>query len=366
MNIQACFSDNYAQARTKFFDAAAAANLVVTSYTHPLHGAAGEVLAMDVAYAGASDAERLLVISSACHGAEGFCGSGVQVHALHDPLWRAAAQSAGVAVLYVHGLNPYGFSHLRRTTHENIDLNRNFLDFSQPLQINSNYAKVDPLLMPTEWPPSVQVEAELVAYIAEHGLSDFRATVSGGQSTHPKGVFYSGIAPSWSNLVFRKVLRRYAQQAKWIGGVDIHTGLGPPGVGERIFACRDETAAYERAKRWWSEGGPGNLTSIYDGSSSSALLYGMLMHAFYDECAQAEYTAIALEYGSQTFEQVMNALRGDHWLHQHPEAPRDLAAQIKRNLRDAFYVDTNEWREQIVTQAAFVLRQALNGLVRSQ
>jgi hypothetical protein len=74
--------------------------------------------------------QMLLIVSSACHGVEGYCGSGVQVFALHDDEWRAKARDAGVAVLYIHALNPYGFSHLRRVTQENVDLNRNFHDFA--------------------------------------------------------------------------------------------------------------------------------------------------------------------------------------------------------------------------------------------
>ena len=84
---------------------------------------------MDVARFGAADASALLILSSACHGVEGYCGSGVQNALLADAGFQAAAARAGVAVLYIHALNPYGFSWLRRTTHENVDLNRNFQDF---------------------------------------------------------------------------------------------------------------------------------------------------------------------------------------------------------------------------------------------
>ena len=61
-------------------------------------------------------AKAVLVVSSACHGVEGFCGSGVQVALLRDAAWHEEAQAAGVAVVYIHGLNPYGFSWWRRTT----------------------------------------------------------------------------------------------------------------------------------------------------------------------------------------------------------------------------------------------------------
>ena len=121
-----CFAGTYAQARRKFLDAARDAGLAVESHLHPLKGREGEDLAMDVVRDGPADAGCLLLVTSACHGAEGFCGSGVQVAALRDAAWRAQARARGVAVLYVHGLNPWGFSHLRRVTHENVDLNRNF------------------------------------------------------------------------------------------------------------------------------------------------------------------------------------------------------------------------------------------------
>src|SRR5687767_3080629 len=91
------FAQTYAQAREKFLAAADAADLDVESHLHPLRGRDGEALAMDVARDGATDASRLLLITSACHGVEGFCGSGVQNALLHDAAWRRAAHDAGVA-----------------------------------------------------------------------------------------------------------------------------------------------------------------------------------------------------------------------------------------------------------------------------
>src|SRR5262245_23430494 len=116
------FSRTYAEARERFLAAADEAGLDVHSHAHPMLGRDGETLAMDVARIGPPDAAGLLLISSACHGVEGFCGSGVQVALLRDAAWHQQAAAAKVAVLYVHALNPYGFSWLRRTTHENVDL----------------------------------------------------------------------------------------------------------------------------------------------------------------------------------------------------------------------------------------------------
>jgi hypothetical protein len=104
------FAQSYAEARGKFLASAEAAGLDVHSHVHPLLGRDGETLAMDVARFGAADARGLLLVSSACHGVEGFCGSGVQNALLADGSFHAQAAAAGVAVLYVHALNPYGFS----------------------------------------------------------------------------------------------------------------------------------------------------------------------------------------------------------------------------------------------------------------
>ncbi|MGO4612398.1 DUF2817 domain-containing protein, partial [Variovorax sp. 2RAF20] len=76
---------------------------------------------------------------------------------------------------------------------------------------------------------------------------------------------------------------------------------------------------------------------IYDGSSASAFLTGLNWSAIYEECPKAEYTGMALEYGTQPLLEVMAALRGDHWLHNHPEAPAELADSIHSAMLDAFY-----------------------------
>jgi hypothetical protein len=362
MDLHACFSNSYASARIKFLEAASSSGIAMRSYAHPLKGRDGEDLAMDVALDGPPDAQNLFVISSACHGVEGFCGSGVQVYAAHDAEWRAKMREAGVAVLYIHALNPHGFSFLRRTTHENVDLNRNFQDFSQPLPVNTAYSELHPLLLPAQWPPTAENQAAIEAYIAKEGVARYQSAVSQGQHAFADGMFFGGTQPTWSNQTLRKVLQTYGRQAQRIAWMDLHTGLGPSGLGERIFACRDEAAALARARAWWGGGGTTPITSIYDGSSNSARLTGLMWCAIYEECPQAEYTGIAMEYGTLPILDMIAALRADHWLHLHPEAPTAMQAAIKRQVLDAFYVDTDAWRAQIVVQARQAMFQAVEGL----
>lgn len=359
--VEKAFSASYGQARAKFLGACQAVGLTVESHAHPLRGSQGEILAMDVALDGPADAKNLLIISSACHGVEGYCGSGVQVHALAQAPWRAKARAAGVAVLYIHALNPHGFSFDRRVTHEGVDLNRNFHDFSKPLPVNLDYREIADLLLPQVWPPSAENLAATERYIQERGLPRWQAAISRGQYEFEQGLFYGGRSPTWNNLTLRQVLRRHGGRAAQVAWIDLHTGLGPCGVGEKIFAGRDDPQALMRAKAWWGD----QVTSIYDGSSSSPMLTGLMWTSVFDECPQAQYTGIALEYGTEPVARVMQALRADHWLHGHPEAAPDLAREIRQQMRSVFYIDTPQWRVQIIDQAQRALFEAVEGLSRS-
>jgi len=358
MDATAAFAQTYAEARDKFLAAAEEAGLDVESHAHPLLGRDGETLAMDVAFEGAKDAPGLLIVTSACHGVEGFCGSGVQVALLHDAAWHDAVQERGIAVLYIHALNPHGFSWWRRVTHENVDLNRNFHDFSRPLPRNPGYDEIAALLVPPTWPPSDAVNIGLGRYAMQHGLRAMQEAVSSGQHDHPEGLFYGGRNPTWSQVTLRHVLQQHATRCARLGWIDLHTGLGPSGVGERIFACRDDAAALQRARAWWGD----KVTSIYDGSSTSALLSGMMWLAAYEECPQAEYTGIALEYGTVPLNEMIDALRADQWLENHPEADAAQRSAIKQRMRDVFYTDTDAWKSAVLAQAFEAAQQALAGL----
>lgn len=356
----ACFAQTYAEARCKFAAAAALAGLSIDSMPHPLAGRDGEALALDVVRDGPASAERLLVVSSGCHGVEGFGGSGVQVALLGNADVRTAAQAADVALLHLHALNPHGFSWWRRVTEEGVDLNRNFVDFSQPLPANDGYASLAKLLLPPAWPPAAENEAQLFSYVASQGERAFQQAVSGGQYSHPEGLFFGGHAPTWSHRALRAVLRQHGSACRHLAWIDLHTGLGPCGLGEKILACHEDPETRARAHRWWGN----EVTSIYDGSSTSAMLSGQVWQAAYEECPQARYTGITLEYGTVPALDVLQALRADHWMQGHPQAAAAQRASIERRMRGVFYADTDDWKAAVVTQGIQATLQAINGLRR--
>ena len=353
-----CFSQSYAEARQKFLQASANAGLEAQSHPHPLPGIDGEELALDVVFAGSPKATNLLVLSSGVHGVEGFCGSAVQVDHLRNREWGEHCQRQDLAVLYLHAVNPYGFSWLRRVNEDNIDLNRNFIDFNQPLPDNPDYRALAPLLVPRRQPPTLLSTLSLAGYALRHGTKALQSAITRGQHSHPEGLFYAGAAPAWSNLQLRQIIRRLGNHCRRIGWIDVHTGLGPCGVGERIYKGLNHPNDIARARSWWGA----QVTASADGTSSSAMLNGTLDLAVMEECSHAQYNGLTLEYGTQPGPRVLEALRADHWLHAHPDTAQARRVQIKRQLRDAFYIDTELWKRQVLEQAREVTALTLRGL----
>ncbi|MBD9631590.1 M14 family metallopeptidase [Pseudomonas sp. PDM19] len=357
MNASSYFSQSYAQARSRFLDACAAAGLLVESHVHPLTGRDGETLAVDVAREGPLDAKRLLIISSGCHGVEGFCGSGVQSALLADPAWREHARRNDCAVLYLHAANPYGFSWWRRWTQENVDLNRNFRDFTQAAPQNPGYAQLDPVLAPRRW-PSPLGRLRLLGYALRHGRWELQKAISSGQASHPDGLFFSGSQPTWSNRTVREVLRQHGRQCREMAWIDVHTGLGPSGYGEYIYSGDPRPEALVRARAWWGD----EVRSTEEGNSVSVKLSGKLVHAAFEECPQALLISMSLEFGTVPGPQVLEALRADQWLHRTPDAPAAKVRRIKQQLRDAFYIDTDQWKSAVLRRARDTAWRAVEGL----
>ncbi|MCB1656004.1 MAG: M14 family metallopeptidase [Pseudomonadales bacterium] len=353
-----CFSQSYAEARQKFLQACANAGLEVESYIHPLAGKDGEELALDVALLGSQTATNLLVLSSGVHGVEGFCGSAVQIDHLRNSEWMEHCRRHDLAVLYLHAINPYGFSWLRRVNEENIDINRNFIDFDQPLPDNPQYRSIASLLMPQRQPPTLLSTLGLAGYALRHGVKTLQTAITSGQHSNPDGLFFSGTQPAWSNLQVRQIIRRLGQHCRRIGWIDVHTGLGPYGVGERIYKGRTDPEDIARARSWWGA----QVTTSVDGTSSSAVLDGTLDLGVMQECPHAQYNGLTLEFGTKPGPLVLKALSADQWLQNHPDTGEAQRLRIKHQLRDAFYIDTDPWKQQILEQARAVSELTRIGL----
>lgn len=349
------FGADYADARERFRAAARAAGAALETWENPAPGPDGRPTRSDVARLGPQDAGDILVTISGTHGVEGFCGSGCQV----AWLGQGPCAPAGVAQLHIHALNPHGFAWLRRVSEDNVDLNRNFVDHGQPYPVNPGFEALFPYICPKAWDEATVAACDKVldAYAETHGARALQKAISGGQYTHPDGIFFGGHAPTWSRRTLLAILRRHLEGARRIALIDYHTGLGPYGHGERIVVHRPESAGYARAQAVWGE----DMTSPFLGTAASTELFGVNLDGIEAALPHAELAACALEYGTLPTREVKRALRADNWLHAHaPEGTLDSekGRAIKTEIRRAFYPDRDDWRGMVVERSMRTLEAA--------
>lgn len=353
------FSPNYAVARQKFLWACEHLDISVQHFPHPLCGPYGEALSTDVAWLGPENAGHVLVLLSATHGVEGFCGSGAQIDFLQQ---AATALPEDTAVLVVHAVNPHGFAWLRRVTEDGVDLNRNYVDFSQLLPENAGYEALASAILPDSLDHDVLAACDLRLheYAQQHGRTAFEAALSAGQFTHPHGLFYGGTGPTWSRLTCEAIMQQFRlSERKHVALLDFHTGLGPFGYGEPICDHAPGSTGVQRAKAWFGD----SVTEPALGTSSSVAKHGLSDYGWMHGVGEL-LVFIALEFGTYSFENMMQVLRADHWLHAQDEVDWSASQTkaIKAAIRKQFYPDTNDWKEAVLFRSRQCIRQALAGM----
>lgn len=354
-----CFSDDYAQAHKKFSELSSRHD-EIDSYRElvlPETGPEGEALATAVAWQGPADASRVLVLQSATHGVEGFTGSAIQLDTLN--WFYDSALPADTAVLYIHAINPHGFAWLRRVNEQGVDLNRNFVDFDQPLPQNSGYAELAQYLVPLNMDNWQSATQHLEDYRVQHGQQAYEMAVSGGQYEFAEGLFYGGVAPSRSRLNLEQIIDDYKlADRQSVAVIDVHTGLGSFAYGEVICDHPPGSLGVQLARRWFG----GSVTEPLEGSSTSVPKDGLIDYLWHRKLGD-RVCFVTLEYGTYSVGQMFEALRRDHYLHRSTvDWSSSESRSVKQAIRQFFYPATSDWQEMVLIKGRQCVRQALQGL----
>ena len=350
---------DYRAARARFLSLAEGAGATVEHHPHPRTGPDGEPLATDVARLGAAPGEAgaVVVVASGTHGVEGHAGSGLQELLLTGG--RLGALPPDTAVVLVHAVNPYGMAWSRRVDHDNIDVNRNFVDFTAPLPPIGRYADIDHLLNPSGHDLDLDDSSwqdALWAFAAEAGMAEAFRAITGGQYERPAGMQFGGSEESWSRTTLQTIWARHLSGARLVVNLDIHTGLGPCG-GLTLFQTADAgEAAAEAGARWF----PQVLRSDRP-ETTDPLAYGGLgpgVDAAADDAALS--VPVVVEFGTLEDAVVLSAMRADNWLHAHGDPGSDLGQRIQARTRAAFFVDDESWRTSVADQGMATIHAALD------
>lgn len=353
----ALFQPDYASARAQFLSLINQVPRLLCCEAHALElsSPTQQSLFSDCAWIGSDGASRVLVLISATHGVEGFAGSAIQadfISLLGSAEWQLPDDTA---VLIIHALNPWGMAWLRRCNQQGVDLNRNFVDFSQPLPSNDGYQQLA---------ASLRADADtraqaMQAFRQQHGQTALELAVSGGQYQDPLGPFYGGDAPTFANRLIHKLINQYTLGERRLAVVDLHTGLGPYGYGEVICDHAPDSAGAKTAHNWYGD----SVTLPLAGTSSSVPKQGLLDFAWH-RIMNDDSCFVTLEFGTYNVDQLFNSVLADHRLHAEGvldwQAPQTRA--IKQQIRHHFCPDDEQWRELVLVRARQVIRLALEGL----
>jgi len=359
-----CYSENYAEAQQRFKQQVKQQpdHSYFREFVYDETGPSGETLTTAVSWLGDSDSSRVLVVQSATHGVEGFAGSAIQLDTLQT--LRSESLPDDVAVLFIHALNPHGFAWLRRVNEDGIDLNRNFIDFSQPLPGNSGYAELADAILPASQNDWQRASQALTDYADKHGQQELELALSGGQYQFADGLFYGGTKPSQSRLNLEQIIADVGlEQRQRVAVIDIHTGLGPFGYGEVICDHPPASTGVKLAKQWYGD----SVTEPAMGSSTSVPKLGLIDYLWH-QLLPEKVCFVTLEFGTYSIDEMFEVLRQDHFLHRNKLHPCTVdwtaseTRQVKQAIRRVFYPGTADWQEMVLLRGRQCIRQALQGL----
>jgi hypothetical protein len=352
---------SYTAARARFLETAERRGAQLTRHLHPLKGLQGEDLYTDVAVLAAPGTRKWLVSVSGTHGVEGYYGSMCQARYL-DHLGAAPAD-AGVGVLMVHLINPWGTSWRRRVNEDNMDLNRNYLDFDKPLPPNPLYETVHDCFRKGAGEGAGREHARRLwqGKIDEIGLTALMNHVGAGQYRHQDGLYFGGFRPSWSNTTLRKIMREHLADCSDAISFDLHTGAGAYGHPMLMAIAEHDYPGLDTARRLYGAWLYTVLTSATQTTDTgiSAAATGYTSQAMIDLMQGKRFTQLVIECGTYKEDVGYQALLDDHFLHLRGELQGPEFERVKHNLTDFFYPDDADWREMVWVRTRQIFDRAL-------
>jgi hypothetical protein len=248
-------------------------------------------------------------------------------------------------------------------TEDNVDLNRNFVDHAAPYPENADYAALAEHINPREWSPEIaqRSNAAIAAYYGNPNEDFLPKAVHGGQYVNPRGTFFGGHAPTWSNRIFRTILAELRDGVDVLCFVDYHTGNGVPGFCD-LFV--DDRQAGTRARDWFVHCTPIEAVEVKHGHAQSAVP-GLLMDAVSAAFAGRPVTSCLVEMRTREARAMLGVTRLENWIFQHgdPESPQ--GREIRAQFREIFYPAAPEWRAMVLRQSNALIAEALSGLSRA-
>jgi len=362
------FQDSYEECRKSFI---LSASKITGKYENVLisklkvESKKDQDLTIDYCYIPAQNKfKRLLILSSAVHGIEGYVGSAVQQMFMEELLEKTDLSDLGV--LLIHGMNPYGFKYKRRVSENNVDLNRNCSkDNKLYKSINTGYSDLNTMLNPKE-PVSLTsiknifFQLDAIQKILQYSMGTLRQAVLQGQYQYPDGLYFGGNELEPSIKVVAPVIKQIAQNYEVVFNIDLHTGYGARGtlhlfpnpVKDEKLKKDLETIFSGNNIDW------GDSDDFYTVTGDFSSYIGKIIEEQY-------YLPMAFEFGTLDSQTTMGSIKSLHNMivenqgfHHKYKTEKDKT-KITENVVEMYYPSSKNWRSKAIEDARIILSKSL-------
>jgi Protein of unknown function (DUF2817) len=356
------FSPSYQEARERFRRTASQVkkpNLAVHAFSKPLTTDSDLTIDFTVIRESSVPVTKFIVHSSGVHGVEGFSGSAIQLAALEAIKNGSLLIPPGSALLFIHAVNPYGMSRLRRVNENNVDLNRNGLANFKTAAKPRDMELATFLLLPVE-PPGYAIGHvwfwfKAIYLLASRGFTELKHAIVTGQYVFPEGMFYGGDKTQESLRIVKDVLDELGVFSDSVIWIDVHTGLGHSGIDTMMVTGADKAI---KAQQMFAD----SLVEAIDqlgGSASNGYedMRGELESFFRKKKGGDKFLFVTQEFGTVNGIQVYRALRLENSaFHLDKESQRYMASI---HLLPAFNPQSLAWRTSVILRGVDAVRRAL-------
>jgi len=311
------------------------------------------------------NAKKLLLITTGEHGIEGYAGNVFLQLFVHEFLSNIKHDE--VSLLLVHAINPWGMKHKRRVNKDNIDLNRNFLDFSSPdIDLrNESFEKMRKYF--TNPKPVGKVDlnfflniVKLIPYIITLRSNGIKEALTKGQYTCERCVYYGGKQEVCCTQYMKALYRHVYSTYDFVLHLDIHTGAGPKNRMVIVNSIFDEQESREREVEF----GYSPITKA-DRESFYEINGDMIDYIYKQYGGKSKFYTTCFEYGTlgddligQLKSLIIVSLENRAW--HYGTKNENVKAKIDELFRAMFFPDDTQWQTSFEKDT----RAALSGILR--
>lgn len=311
------------------------------------------------------NAKKLLLITTGEHGIEGYAGNVFLQLFVHEFLPNIKHDE--VSLLLVHAINPWGMKHKRRVNKDNIDLNRNFLDFSSPdIDLrNESFEKMRKYF--TNPKPVGKVDlnfflniVKLIPYIITLGSNGIKEALTKGQYTCERCVYYGGKQEMCCTQYMKALYRHVYSTYDFVLHLDIHTGAGPKNRMVIVNSIFDEQESREREVEF----GYSPITKA-DRESFYEINGDMIDYIYKQYGGKSKFYTTCFEYGTLG-DDLIGQLKSliivslENRACHYDTKNENVKAKIDELFRAMFFPDDTQWQTSFEKDT----RAALSGILR--